>query len=68
MRVEVQDAVGKPIDGFTADQCAEFFGDFLDRPVHWKDGKSFAELAGKPVRLRFIMKDADLYAIRFGKA
>jgi hypothetical protein len=67
MRVEVQNAEGKPFEGFTADQCDEFFGDFLDRPVQWKDGKSLAELAGKAVRLRFIMKDADLYAIQFGK-
>jgi hypothetical protein len=67
MRVEVQDASGKPVEGFTADLCEEFFGDFLDRPVRWTDGKSLAELAGKPVRQRFVMKDADLYAIRFGK-
>jgi len=67
VRVEVQDADGKPVDGFTADQCDELFGDFLDRPVHWKDGKSLAELAGKPIRLRFLMKDADLYAIHFVK-
>jgi len=67
MRVEIQDGAGKPIDGFSADQCEEFFGDFLDRPVRWKDGKSLAELAGKPVRLRFIMKDADLYAVHFAK-
>jgi hypothetical protein len=67
VRVEVQNADGKPIDGLTADQCDELFGDFLDRPVQWKDSKSLAELAGKPIRLRFLMKDADLYAIRFVK-
>ena len=67
MRVEVQDVDGKPIDGFSADQCDAFFGDFLDRPVHWNEGKSLAELAGKPIRLRFLMKDADLYAIHFVK-
>ena len=25
-----------------------------------------SRLAGQPVRLRFVMKDADLYSIRFG--
>ena len=28
-------------------------------------GKNVARLAGKPVRLRFVLTDADLYAIRF---
>ncbi len=67
MRVEVHEASGQPVQGFTAAECDEFFGDFLDRPVRWKDGRSLAELAGKPVRLRFIMKDADLYALHFVK-
>jgi hypothetical protein len=33
--------------------------------VTWKSGSSVAALSGKPVRLRFVMKDADLYSIRF---
>jgi len=33
--------------------------------VRWKGIADFAKLAGKIVRLRFIMKDADLYSIRF---
>ena len=37
----------------------------IARLVTWKSGSSVAVLAGKPVRLRFVMKDADLYSPRF---
>ena len=46
-------------------ECYEVFGDQLDRVVEWKSGSKLNKLAGKPVRLRFVMKDADLYAIQF---
>jgi hypothetical protein len=31
-------------------------------------GGSLASIAGKPVCLRFVMKDADLFAMRFASA
>ncbi|HZZ42478.1 MAG TPA: hypothetical protein VFE58_06045 [Tepidisphaeraceae bacterium] len=65
MRVEVQDAEGHVIPGFALDDCHEVIGNEIERDVSWKGG-SLAGLAGKAVRLRFVMKDADLYAIRFG--
>jgi hypothetical protein len=37
----------------------------LDRAVQWKGDAALERLAGTPVRLRFVMKDADLYALRF---
>jgi hypothetical protein len=33
--------------------------------ARWKSGESVAPLAGKAVRLRFVMRDADLHALRF---
>ena len=65
VRVEVQGADGKPIKGFALADCPEIFGDALDRAVSWKGGADAGKLAGKPVRLRFAMKDADLFSIRF---
>lgn len=65
VRVEVQDASGKPIRGFTLDDCPEVIGDEIERVVAWKGGKDLSKLAGQPVRLRFVMKDADLFSIRF---
>jgi hypothetical protein len=65
VRVELQDAGGSPLPGFTLEDCPEIFGDQLARVVSWKQGSDVSRLAGKPVRLRFAMKDADLYSIRF---
>ena len=65
IRVEIQDAVGKPIPGHTLNDAQELIGDEIQRVVAWKDGSDIGKLAGRPVRLRFVMKDADLYAIRF---
>jgi hypothetical protein len=65
IRVEIQDAGGKAIEGFALADCSEVFGDALERMVTWKGGSDVSKLAGKPVRLRFVMKDADLYSIRF---
>jgi hypothetical protein len=39
------------------------YGDELDAAVSWKGGE-LATLAGQPVRLRFVLKDADLFALR----
>ena len=65
VRVEIQDASGKPVPGYAAKDCVEIIGDEIARVVTWKGkGEDVSALAGKPVRLRFVMKDADLYAIR----
>ena len=62
----MQDAAdGKPIPGFALDDCRELIGNEIERAVSWKGG-DLSKLAGKPVRLRFVMADADLYAMRFG--
>jgi hypothetical protein len=65
LRVEVQDAGGHPITGLAMDDCPEHFGDEIDGAVRWSSGASLAALAGSSVRLRFALKDADLYAFRF---
>ena len=65
IRVEIQDVEGKPIPGFSLQQANEVIGDEIERAVSWKDGEDVGSLAGKPIRLRFVMKDADLYALRF---
>lgn len=65
IRVEVQDAVGAPIEGFTQTDSEEIIGDEIERVVTWRGESDLSPLAGKPVRLHFLMKDADLFAIRF---
>lgn len=63
--VELQDADGQPIPKFTLADCLEHYGDTLDRRVLWKNGGDVSSLAGQPVRLRFVLRDADLYAWKF---
>ena len=65
MRVEIQDASGKPLPDFELADCHEMFGDAVDRVVSWKSGTGVASLSGKPVRLRFELKDADVYSFQF---
>jgi len=65
IRVEIQDADGKPIPGRSLADCPDIFGDALEHVVTWKDGSTVAALAGKPVRLRITLRDADLFALRF---
>jgi hypothetical protein len=63
--VELQQGDSAPIEGFTKDDCDEIIGDQIEREVTWKGNADVSAWAGKPVRLRFVMKDADLYSIRF---
>ena len=65
VRVEIQDVDGKALPGFALEDCEETFGDAIEREVAWKAGKDVNSLAGKTVRLRFALKDADLFAYRF---
>jgi hypothetical protein len=65
VRVELQDEAGKPLPGFTVNECLEIVGDDLERPVRWKTAPDLGSLAGQEVRMRFQLKDADVYALRF---
>jgi hypothetical protein len=65
LRVEIQDAGGGPVPGFTLADSAALSGDEIEQVVAWKQGPDVARLAGKEVRLRFVLKDADLYSFRF---
>lgn len=65
--VEIQDVEGKALPGFALEDCDLQYGDELARVVSWKGGSGVGELADRPVRIRFQLKDADLYAFRFGE-
>ena len=65
LRVEIQDEDGKPCPGFALADCPEMIGDEIDRVVRWAGEADVTRLAGKPIRLRLALKDADLYSLRF---
>jgi hypothetical protein len=67
IQVEIQDLNGQPLNGFSLEDCPAIFGDTLERTVHWKNGDDVSSLAGKPVKLLFVLKDADLYSFQFQK-
>ena len=47
--------------------CNLQYGDQIDRVVSWKTGTDVSQLAGQSLRLKFELKDADLYSLRFIK-
>ncbi|NLC57278.1 MAG: hypothetical protein GX774_10610 [Armatimonadetes bacterium] len=63
--VEVQDADGKPLPGFTLAECRPLVGDSIEQVVAWERGSDVSSLAGRPVRLRFVMQEADLFSLQF---
>ena len=72
IHLEIQDAEGQPLPGFALEESPRIFGDEIEHTVRWDRShpratseKPLARIAGKAVRLRFVMKDADLYSLRF---
>ena len=65
IQVEIQNANGEAIPGFSLADCPEFIGDEIEHIVHWQNGSDLSQFSGKPIRLRLLMKDADLYSFRF---
>ncbi|MEE2896503.1 MAG: hypothetical protein VX726_12290 [Planctomycetota bacterium] len=63
--VEVQDADGIPIEGFAFGDVVPAIGNEISKVVRWKGDPGLGDLAGRPIRLAFRMRDADLFAFRF---
>ncbi len=60
IRIFVCDENGKEIEGYDS---KKHFGDSLGRVINFE--KPLSSLSGKPVRLKFEIKDADLYSFKF---
>jgi hypothetical protein len=65
--VELQDENGRPIPGFTLADAKPLSGDSLDQTVRWKADADLGKLAGKTIRLRFRLKNADVYSLQFSR-
>jgi len=65
IRVEIQSANGEALPGFALADCDGIKGDAVREVVKWRKSADVRRLAGRPVRLRFVMKEADLYSLRF---
>ena len=65
LRVEIQDPNGKALPGYAIRDCDEIFGDEIARVVRWNGRPGIDVPADTPIRLRFVLHDADLYSFRF---
>ena len=63
--VELQDANGRPINGYTQKEAAFICGNSVRMPVRWAERQDVSELSGMPIRIRFVMRDCKLYAFQF---
>jgi len=64
-RVELLDASDQPIQGFSREEATALYENHVCLPVTWKANRSVASLAGKPIKIRFLMRDCRLYAFQF---
>ncbi len=66
IRVELLGADGAPIPGFALKDCDMIHTcNEINRVVRWKGGTDLGTALAEPVRLRFSMKNAELYAFQF---
>lgn len=65
IRVEIIDRDGNPIPGFTKEECEWIVGNSVRHHVKWQGKKELKSLNGEVVRLRFLMRDCELYAFQF---
>lgn len=65
--VEILDVDKNVIPGFSLDDCQLIIGNEINKIVSWGKDKDLGTLARKEIRLRFVMKDADLYSFKFDR-
>ena len=73
IRVEIQDYFGKPVHGYTLDDCNPISTDTMDQVVTWKGGRRdltqligtavhYPPKVGRTMRIRFQLENAKLYS------
>ncbi len=65
LRTELLDAEGRPMPGFSLADSEELVGDKIEMAVSWEGNPDLEAHSGTPVRLRFVMREGDLYSFRF---
>ena len=53
------------IPGFSAEESDLLYGDSLDRRATWRGSADLSAVGDEPIRIRFIMSEADIYSLRF---
>lgn len=65
LRIDVIDASPAATNGELLAQSEWITGDAIDQTVSWAEAPDLSSIAGKPVRLRVHMTEADLFSFRF---
>lgn len=65
VRVGLETPDRKPLPGFSLADCDPLYGDGPNESVSWRGKTDLKPMAGRPVRIRFQLHDADLYAFQF---
>ena len=65
IKIEIQNADGRPIPGYTLEDARDLFGNSVAEVCQWKGGEDLSKLSGMPIRLRMVGRDADVYSIQF---
>lgn len=65
LRVEVQDEMGRVLPGYSLEESRALVGDSLAQAVTWSKQVGVASLAGRVIRLRYVMQETDLFAMQF---
>jgi hypothetical protein len=61
-KVLLWDERGSEIPGFTAAEANELVGDAVDLTASWKGARKLGDLKGRDVRIKILLRDADLYS------
>lgn len=62
LKVEILDASGKAIDGYSAEDCVVIKGDSTRKLVTWKGHATLESLAGENIKVKFHLNDGELYS------
>lgn len=65
LKVELQDASGQPIPGFTLAQATPMTGDHVSQTVSWGANSNVGSLAGQTVKVRFELQNAKVFSFQF---
>jgi hypothetical protein len=65
IKIEIQDAKGEPFQCYSLQEANELIGNYIENPASWRNGTDVSSLSGRPIRLKFAMKDANLYSLQF---
>ena len=65
IRVELLDEYDRPISGFRREDADEILRNSVAASVSWKGVTHLSKLKGQAIKLRFLMRDAKLFAFQF---